>query len=454
MKKIFLLLWLTLSFSNLALAQEQQERLDSLFTTLKNKNAFNGNVLIADKDKIIFEKSYGLANIKEDIKLSDKSIFNLASVTKQFTAACILLLEEENKLSLTDDVTKYIPELSFYKGIKIEHLIHHTSGLPDYMKLLDEKADKNKVVTNDYVIQLFEKEKPELLFKPNNQFEYSNTGYLFLATIIERVSNNSYSHYLKEKIFSPLNMSNTNVFFLYKDTLNIPDLAIGYVQESIGKELICDIPYVKYFDGAYGQGRIYSTTKDLLKWAESLKNNTLFTKEQIHLLTDYFKLNNNENTNYGFGLFLGENKNYGKIINHSGGWGGYTTFLEQHLSSDKIIIILQNHSLITTKIPIQQIRKILYNEPLKSDKPIELNTNDLDKYLGNYMNIDISMKISITKKGNILYSQATDQMEIPMDAYENDVFKFEPADIVLTFNLEEKSFELSQGGIKFVFRKE
>ena len=98
MKKIFLLLWLTLSFSNLALAQEQQERLDSLFTTLKNKNAFNGNVLIADKDKIIFEKSYGLANIKEDIKLSDKSIFNLASVTKQFTAACILLLEEENKL--------------------------------------------------------------------------------------------------------------------------------------------------------------------------------------------------------------------------------------------------------------------------------------------------------------------------------------------------------------------
>src|SRR5690606_22228011 len=156
-------------------------------------------------------------------KLSDKSIFNLASVTKQFTAACILLLEEENKLSLTDDVTKYIPELSFYKGIKIEHLIHHTSGLHDYMKLLDEKADKHKDVTNDYVIQLVEKEKLELRFTLHNRFEDSIAGYLVLATIIERVSNNSYSHYLKEKIFSPLNMSNTYVFFLYKDTLNIPD---------------------------------------------------------------------------------------------------------------------------------------------------------------------------------------------------------------------------------------
>ncbi|WLD24264.1 serine hydrolase [Flavobacterium dauae] len=454
MKKLFLFVWLTLSLSNSVVAQKQQERLDSLFTALKNKNAFNGNVLIADKGKIIFEKSYGLANIKEDIKLTEKSVFNLASVTKQFTAAGILLLEGENKLSLSDDITKYIPELSFYKGVKIEHLIHHTSGLPDYMELLNQKADKNVVVTNDYIIQLFAKEKPELLFKPNDQFEYSNTGYLFLATIIERVSNISYSNYLKQKIFSPLNMSNTNVFFLYKDNLTIPDLAIGYVQEGVGEELISNIPYVKYFDGAYGQGRIYSTTKDLLKWAESIKNNTLFTKEQTNIITDNFKLNNDENTNYGFGLFVGKNKNYGKIINHSGGWGGYTTFLEQHFSSDKILIILQNHSLITTKIPIQQVRKILYNEPLKSDMPIELNTNDLDKYLGNYMNIDISMKISITKKGNILYSQATDQMEIPMDAYENNVFKFEPADIVLTFNLEEKNFELSQGGIKFVFRKE
>ncbi len=452
MKK-FLILFIALQLNNSVFAQRQQ-RLDSLFTALQNKNSFNGNVLIAEKGEVILEKSYGLQNIEKDIKLTHKSIFNLASVTKQFTASAILLLESENKLRLSDDITTYIPELSFYKGIKIEHLIHHTSGLPDYMKLLSEKADKSKIVTNDYVIELFVKEKPNLLFKPNDKFEYSNTGYLFLATIIERVSNTTYSSFLKQKFFSPLNMNNTNVFFLYKDNLNIPDVAVGYSQESYGEELTSDIEYVKYFDGAYGQGRIYSTTKDLLKWAESIKKNTLFTNEQTNTIINNYQLNSKENTNYGFGLFVGESKKYGKIINHSGGWGGYTTFLEQHLTNDKIIILLQNNSLVTTKIPIEEVRKILYNEPLKSDKSIVLKTEELDQYLGNYVNTDIPLKISITKKGNILYSQATDQMEIPMDSYEDHVFKFEPADIILTFNIEEKSFELAQEGMKFVFIKE
>ncbi len=453
MKKL-LLLFIALQLNNSVFAQKAQERLDSLFTVLQRKNSFNGNVLIVDNGKIILEKSYGLENIKENIKLTGKSVFNLASVTKQFTASGILLLENHHKLSLSDDITKYLPELSFYKGIKITHLIHHTSGLPDYMQLVSEKADKNKVVTNDFVIDLFVKEKPNVLFTPNDKFEYSNTGYLFLATIIERVSNTTYCSFLKKNIFSPLNMNNTDVLFLYKDNLKIPNLAVGYTQEGVGGELISDIEYVNYFDGAYGQGRIYTTAKDLLKWAESLKNNTLFTKEQTNMIIDNYQLNNNVNTNYGFGLFVGESKKYGKLINHSGGWGGYTTFLEQHLTHDKIIILLQNHALITTKIPIEEIRKILYHEPLTSAKPIELKPQELDKYLGDYMNADIPLKISITKKGNMLYSQASDQMEIPMDAYENHIFKFEPADIVLTFNIEEKSFELAQGGIKFVFKKE
>lgn len=452
MKKL-LLLFIALKLSNSIFAQKQQERLDSLFIALQNKNSFNGNVLIADKGKIIFEKSYGIENVKENIKLANKSVFNLASLTKQFTASAILLLENENKLHLSDDITKYIPELSFYKGIKIEHLIHHTSGLPDYMQLLSEKADKSRVVTNDYVIELFAKEKPDLLFNPNDKFEYSNTGYLFLATIIERVSNTAYREYLKQKIFLPLKMNDTDVFFLYKDNLEIPNLAVGYVQEDARGELTSDIEYVKYFDGAYGQGRIYSTAKDLLKWAESFKNNTLFTKEQINTIINNYQLNDKEETNYGFGLSVGESKAYGKIINHSGGWGGYTTFLEQHLTNDKIIILLQNHSLITTKIPIKEVRNILYNELVNSEKPITLRTEELDKYLGVYINNDIPLEISITKKGNILYSQATDQMEIPLDSYENNVFKFDPADIKIMFNLDKKSLELSQGGIRFVFEK-
>ena len=120
---------------------------------------FNGNVLIAENDTIILQKSYGLANRENDLLLNENSIFNLASVTKQFTATAIYLLVKGGELSLDDEMSKYIPELDFYKGITINHLVHHTSGLTDYMRLLDEKGDKSKIATNDYVIELFAKEK-------------------------------------------------------------------------------------------------------------------------------------------------------------------------------------------------------------------------------------------------------------------------------------------------------
>ncbi|CEN45946.1 serine hydrolase [Capnocytophaga canis] len=451
MRKITLL-FVALQCSSFVFAQSKAERLDSLFTSLHSKNAFHGNVLIAENGKTIFEKSYGVGNIEENIKLSQKSIFNLASISKQFTASAILLLEKSKKLRLSDDITNYIPELSFYKGITIEHLVHHTSGLPDYMELFREKMNKNGTITNDDVIELFAKEQPKILFEPNEKFKYSNTGYLFLATIIERVSKTSYANYLKKHIFKPLKMNNTAVLFLYKDKLKVPNLAVGYMPNDEGN-LERDVEYAQYFDGVYGQGRVYSTTEDLLKWTKALQNNTLFTKQQSDKLFADYTLNNNQNTEYGFGLFLEESEKYGKIINHSGSWGGYITYLEQQLTNDKTIVLLQNQTLITTKIPVKAVRSILYNEPLKSEKPISLQSEDLDKYLGTYFNDKINLEITITKKGNVLYSQATKQPEIPLEAYENHTFKFEPADIKLIFNPDENVFEFRQGTMGFIFKK-
>lgn len=451
MRKITLL-FVVLQCSSFVFAQSKAERLDSLFTSLHSRNAFHGNVLIAENGNPIFEKSYGLRNIESNIHLTQQSVFNLASISKQFTASAILLLEKSKKLRLSDDFTKYIPELSFYKGITIEHLVHHTSGLPDYMELFREKMDKNGTITNDDAIELFAKERPELLFEPNEKFKYSNTGYLFLGTIIERVSKTSYANYLKKHIFKPLKMNNTAVLFLYKDKLKVPNLAVAYMQNDEGN-LESDVEYAQYFDGVYGQGRVYSTTEDLLKWTKALQNNTLFTKQQSDKLFANYTLNNNENTEYGFGLFLEESEKYGKIINHSGSWGGYITYLEQQLTNDKTIVLLQNQTLLTTKIPIKAVRSILYNEPLKSEKPIALQSEDLDKYLGSYFNNEINLEIAITKKGNVLYSQATKQPEIPLESFENHIFKFEPADIKLIFNPNEKTFELHQGATKFVFKK-
>lgn len=454
------LLFIVLHFSSLAFTQNKIEQLDHLFTVLHSKNSFHGNVLIAEEGKTIFEKSYGVGNIEENIKLSQKSVFNLASITKQFTASAILMLEQSKKLHLSDDITQYIPELSFYKGIKIEHLIHHTSGLPDYMMLCSQKADKNRVVTNDYVIELFAKERPDLKFTPNEKFEYSNTGYLFLATIIERVSKISYADFLKKNIFEPLKMNHTAVLFLYKDKLKVPHLAVAYMQNE-KDDLERDMEYAQYFDGAYGQGRIYSTAEDLLKWAKALQNNSLFTKEQRDKLFADYALSNKENANYGFGVFLRESKKYGKAIYHSGGWGGYVTYLEQDLTNDKVIIILQNQMLATTQIPIRAVKGILYNEPLAlydaplvPEKPITLQSEDLDQYLGVYSSGSESIKITITKKGNVLYSQTGEQPEVPLKAYKNHIFKIEPEGTKLIFNPTEGTFEFFLHGTKFLFKRE
>jgi CubicO group peptidase (beta-lactamase class C family) len=316
--------------------------------------------------------------------LTQNSIFNLASVTKQFTATAIYLLVKEGKLSLDDKLLKYIPELDFYDGITINNLVHHTSGLPDYMRLLDEKGDKSRIATNDYVIKLFAKEKPEVDFEPNEKWAYSNTGYFLLASIIERVSNKSYGDFLKEKIFKPLEMSNTNVFFVYKDSVNIDNLALGYSIDSTGT-YVANNDYAKSFDGVYGQGRMYSTTLDLYKWVRGLKNNTILSEEDTTILFSNSKLNSGENTDYGFGWFLKESEEYGDYAAHSGSWAGYITYIEKHFDKDKTIILLQNNGNGTgkTRIPIENTQKILYDQSI--EQTYRLTDEIQKKYVGIYV---------------------------------------------------------------------
>ena len=371
---------------------ENAKRLDSLYSEMHQYGEFNGNVLIAENDTIILHKSYGIANREKEIPLDTNSVFNLASITKQFTATAIYLLANDHKLSLDDDLTKFLPELQYYKGITINHLIHHTSGLPDYMNLYSEKGDQSKLATNDYIIELFAKEKPELLFKPNEKWNYSNTGYVLLASIIERVSHTSYPVFLGERIFIPLAMTQTNVYCIHKDNLNVKNLAIGYEEDASGNYL-GNIAYAKSFDGVYGQGRIYSTTSDLFKWLKGLKRNQLLSAAQTKSLFTNYQLNSGENTNYGFGWFLNTHKDYGNYIDHTGNWAGYITLIEQHLDNNKTVIMLQNNGNATgkTKIPFVNTQKIMY------DQKIEPNLRLSDEIQNKYKGIYVSEKGNETK---------------------------------------------------------
>ena len=163
--------------------------MNALYTELFNKEKFNGNILIAEDGVIIYEKAFGIANEDENRKLDIDTKFELASVSKQFTAMGIVQLKKKGLLDYKDKISKYIPELAFYnRGITIEQLLVHSGGLSDYMELAHEKWDTSKIATNDDIIKLFEEDRPPILFRPNERFEYSNTGYMLLGTIIERVS--------------------------------------------------------------------------------------------------------------------------------------------------------------------------------------------------------------------------------------------------------------------------
>ena len=168
---------------------DKTQKLNDEYSELFKKEKFNGAILIAEKGVIIYENAFGIANEEENRKIDIDTKFELASVSKQFTAMGIVQLKKKGLLNYKDKISKYIPELAFNnRGITIEQLLAHSGGLSDYMELAQEKWDKSKIATKDDIIKLFEEHKPPILFRPNERFEYSNTGYMLLGTIIERVS--------------------------------------------------------------------------------------------------------------------------------------------------------------------------------------------------------------------------------------------------------------------------
>lgn len=411
MKSIFILL--LFMFSLAVFSQERIQKIDSIFLSLYNTDQFNGNILIAEKGSIIYRKSFGLANEDTKEKLNENSIFELASVTKPFTAMAIMILKEQGKLNIDDKIAKHLPELSNYDTITIRNLIHHTGGLPDYMTLMNPIWDVNKIATNTDVINMLKELHPTVLFESNTKMAYSNTGYVLLASIIERVSGTTYADFLDTAIFKPLKMTRTFVNNDKFSTRKISNYASGYIYVG-GKYILPDdfdrTKFVIWLDGIVGDGSINSTTIDLLKWDRALYTNTLFSKESMKDIFKNGSLNDGSLTKHAFGWRVLETVPFGKIARHSGGWPGYITYIERNLDTDKTIIILQNH--YNRAMPKQEIRNILYGMQLPKtmetlysegksvDEIIDLLKNPKSKYL-----IDDFYENSITNFGYELLKQ-------------------------------------------------
>lgn len=327
------------------------------------------------------------------------------------------------------------------------------------MELFEEKWDKTKFATNQDIVNELAKHKPKAIFQPGEKYEYSNTGYALLGLIIEKTSKKSFGQFLSESIFQPLEMKNTFVYRSRFEPKNIENYALGYVNDSLGNKVLLNSFgkefYTYYLDGIVGDGMVNSTTEDLLKWDRALYSDKLINSKDKKLVFNSVKTKDGKETNYGFGWAIRDFKNYGKIVNHSGSWAGYITLIERHIDNDKTIIILQNNSTELTALPLREIRKILYNEPLATDnlEQITLTSEELDRYVGEYSNKDISLKITIFKKENILMAQAEGQSAFPLDSYKDHTFKFAPAQIKMIFNTEKQEMDFFQGNGNLKFKK-
>ena len=447
--------------------QTKTAKLDSLFNILYQSKKFNGNVLIAEKGEIIYKNSFGLANELTKEKLNLNSVFELASVSKQFTAMGIVKLKEKGKLNYEDKIGKYLPELNFY-DISIKNLLQHTSGLPDYMQLLDSLLidatwdNKTKIATNKDIIAIFSKHKSKLLFEPNTKWEYSNTGYALLASVIEKITKKTYANYLQEEIFKPLKMNTTFVYTRRLYPKKIKNYAYGYVySDSLKRNVLPDeVPQldlmVYCLDGIVGDGTVNSTTLDLLKWDRALYNSNFLSENSKKEVFSSGILNDSTATEYGFGWGLENSKKFGKITKHSGSWPGYRTYIERHLDNDKTIIFLENNDNENTVNPIKEIQEILYNiTPLKF---INLEIETLKKYAGIYLN-DKNEEKEFIIKNEKLNIKINPQVQLELQPITETKFKvkgFDP-EVIIDFVLDNdkviKYLATQEGRIKSGLKK-
>lgn len=352
-------------FSSTTEVELMHRQIDSLVQLKYNAAHFNGCVLAINDSGIVYKNCVGYTQFETKTPLNDSSVFELASCSKQFTAFAILLLIEQGKLNYNDPLSKFIPELP-YKNITIEQLLNHTSGLPDYMEMLEKNWDKKSIATNSDVIQCFKKYKPKKEFKPGKRYEYSNTGYLMLSSVIERVSGSSYADFLQEFIFKPLGMKNSRVYTTRRSKKEIiENYAYGYVfSKGLKKYMLPDslaeYDYVYYMDGITGDGMVNSTINDLVIWDNALREKKLLSAATIDKAFSKGKLKSGIEFEYGYGWEIQDEQGYEKIVYHSGSWPGYITYIMHFVDQKRTVIVLSNNEYLNTFKMAKKIGEILH----------------------------------------------------------------------------------------------
>ncbi|MGK2861993.1 MAG: serine hydrolase domain-containing protein [Chitinophagaceae bacterium] len=305
--------------------------LSYFFDSLLLRRGFNGSILVAKDGDVIYEKYSGFSDLRKKDSITDSTALHIASTGKTLTAMAVLRLVQENKLSLDDSLQTYFPLLP-YQGITVKMLLNHRSGLPNYLYFLEaDKTYKNMYVTNQDVLDFLITKKPNRSFSPNRRFSYSNTNFVLLALIIEKISGQPFASFMKERIFDPLQMKDTYVYSRADSAIAVP--SFNYNNSHWQNDRM---------EGTMGDKNIYSTPRDLLKWDQALYTDQFLNKS---LLDSAFSPNSLERPsihNYGLGWRMLLIPNGKKVIYHFGRWHGFNAAFARLIDEKVTIIILGN----------------------------------------------------------------------------------------------------------------
>lgn len=317
---------------------------DSIFAAVPD---FSGVALVADHGKKVYHKAFGYRDNQNPAPNDTLTLFELASVSKQFTGMIIMMLKEEGKLNYDDPLEKFVPGLP-YTDITIRHLLTHTSGLPDYQKIMDEHWDKSKPAGNEDIIAYLKQYHPEKQFEPGTRYSYSNTGYVLLGSVAEAASGTDFIELCRTRIFHPLAMNDTDIRSIEQKS-QLPNFALGHIyvadkQRFIRADSFPASNYIFWLGNRKGPGRISSHAGDLLRWDQALYTENLIHNNTLQEAFQPYHLKNDSLSNYGFGWMLRSHPTLGKVVQHTGSNPGYNTIIIRYTDARKTIILLCNNA--------------------------------------------------------------------------------------------------------------
>jgi CubicO group peptidase (beta-lactamase class C family) len=420
-------------FTTTAGFAQDTARMEQVVQSYVSAGTFMGTVLVARDGAIVHNKAYGMANIEWDVPNTPATKFRLGSVTKQFTAAAILLLEERGKLKVDDRIKTYLPDIPMsWERITIYNLLTHTAGIPNFTSLAEYGTAKLSSTTPDRTLATLRDRT--LDFGPGEKMSYSNSGYLALGSIIEKVSGQSYEKFVVDNLFTPVGMTDSGYD---SNTAIIKRRASGYVRAPSG---YANATYI-HMSIPHAAGALYSTTGDLLKWQQALFGGKVVSKASLDRMITPFK------NDYALGVTSALDKGR-RVIAHGGGIDGFNTYLSYYPESKTVVVALSNVAGPAPGAVAAQLAAIMHGDTVtlpSERKEITLPAATLAKYVGSY-ELAPTATFTITLDGDRLFAQLTGQGRNQIFPQSETLFFLKIVDAQLEFAADGSSLVLHQGG--------